>query len=220
VVALLTSSMESNLEGSHVDAAPATESAQERNVETSPQIPPGARKKDSQWVEGADESGLEKAEDEAADGDEALEGDSSDDDEYFRQHFKAASEARPVNAGEEAAGEGSYEDGEFDDSVPGAGAEPEDSRYPPDLILSDGRVISRKPRPVQEGDELDESKKDITMANAMKEEGNRNFSESKYDTAAACYTEALRFAPNSPEFQEHKAVFYANRAACYLHLVS
>lgn len=179
-------------------------------------LPSEAKAEDARWVEGAGDD----------EGDLDAEG---DEDEYFRQHFKAATEARPVGAGSgsgvEGGGEGEeYEEG-FEDAgaIAGAGAaaeSEEDSRYPPDLILGDGRIISRKPRPTQEEDELDESKKDITMANAMKEEGNRNFTEAKYDTAVACYTEALRFVPKSPDFLEHKAVFYANRAACYLQLVS
>lgn len=177
------------------------------------------RKHDAQWAQDADLSEADAQEEgpdlhASADDEEG-----SDDDEYFRRHFKAASEA--VSAEHAAAGGEGYddrgEDGEGDDGLAGR-PEEEDSRYPPDLILPDGRVISRKPRAGEDGADVDESKKNIAMAGAMKEEGNRNFADAKYDTAAACYSEALRFAPSSVEFEEHKAVFYANRAACYLHM--
>ena len=37
-----------------------------------------------------------------------------------------------------------------------------------------------------------------------------------YDSAAACYTEALRVAPAATSFDSVRSVLYANRAACRL----
>ena len=51
-----------------------------------------------------------------------------------------------------------------------------------------------------------------------KEEGNRHFAAAEYDTAAAAYTEALRFVPSDPGHAATRAVYWSNRAACALHL--
>jgi len=50
---------------------------------------------------------------------------------------------------------------------------------------------------------------------AVKEEGNKFFSESKYGEAAACYTKALSL---SSVAGNDKAVLLKNRAACFLKL--
>lgn len=56
------------------------------------------------------------------------------------------------------------------------------------------------------------------LATACKEEGNRHFAQKDYPTAIACYTEAIRNSPRSatPESDNQLAVYYANRAACYV----
>jgi hypothetical protein len=116
--------------------------------------------------------------------------------------------------GDAAAGAGHDDDADEEEGSAGGS----DQGYP-DLVLSDGRVLRRRVRPRTEADELEDGKKDAAMAGAMKEEGNRHFAAGTFDTAAACYTEALRYVPRDAEYCEHRAVYFGNRAACYLQLV-
>eukprot|EP01102_Stenamoeba_stenopodia_P003603 TRINITY_DN13789_c0_g1_i1.p1 TRINITY_DN13789_c0_g1~~TRINITY_DN13789_c0_g1_i1.p1 ORF type:complete len:253 (+),score=64.05 TRINITY_DN13789_c0_g1_i1:103-759(+) len=73
-------------------------------------------------------------------------------------------------------------------------------------VLTDATPIELSPEEIER--RLNEAKK-------LKDEGNTLFAERKYDEAIHCYTQALFVAPPS-----HKecAVFYANRAACYIYL--
>jgi len=50
----------------------------------------------------------------------------------------------------------------------------------------------------------------------MKEKGNKHFAVGEFEEAIKCYTDALNVAENDQE----KLIFYKNRAACYLKLVS
>lgn len=54
------------------------------------------------------------------------------------------------------------------------------------------------------------------LAQACKEEGNRHFGAGDYETAVACYTEALRHLPAGGELDAPRAILYANRAASHL----
>jgi tetratricopeptide (TPR) repeat protein len=65
-----------------------------------------------------------------------------------------------------------------------------------------------------DGASLPEERRDAALAAACKDEGNRHFAAGEYDTASACYTEAIRHCPRSHEHDERRAVFYCNRAAC------
>ena len=106
------------------------------------------------------------------------------------------------------------EGGGHEDVVEGDASSPVGPRY--DETLPDGGYVRRRRRSVMEGDELPPEKKDEGMAQACKEEGNRHFGAGDYDTAAACYTEAMRYAPSDVSYDAQRAVLYANRAACHL----
>jgi tetratricopeptide (TPR) repeat protein len=103
--------------------------------------------------------------------------------------------------GGEAASGGALDDGErgfeYDESLP------------------DGSSFRRRRRSVMEADELPAEKKDLEAALAFKSEGNRHFGLSDHDTAAACYTEALRHLPLDATSDSHRAICYANRGACH-----
>uniref|UniRef100_A0A7S0J1B8 Tetratricopeptide repeat protein 1 n=1 Tax=Calcidiscus leptoporus TaxID=127549 RepID=A0A7S0J1B8_9EUKA len=52
----------------------------------------------------------------------------------------------------------------------------------------------------------------LELARTAKEQGNLHFGKGEWDDAIECYSEAIEVAPaDSPE----RAVFFANRAACY-----
>ena len=87
-----------------------------------------------------------------------------------------------------------------------------------DLTYPDGRVIKRRKRSTDESEELDDEKRDADMANACKEECNRNFATKSFTTAVACYGEAIRYLPRGEEYDSQRAIFYANRAACHLQM--
>jgi tetratricopeptide (TPR) repeat protein len=76
----------------------------------------------------------------------------------------------------------------------------------------------RRRRSRDEADELADASKDADLATACKEEGNRHFGDGKWDTAAACYTEALRYVPRDAIFDKQRAVYFCNRAACHLNM--
>lgn len=94
----------------------------------------------------------------------------------------------------------------------------EESSQWPDLVLGDGRVVPRRKKSVDAGDDMPEEKRNVDLANACKEEGNRHFASGTFDTAAACYTEALRHIPRDSSHDTARAVYYCNRAACSLAL--
>jgi len=48
----------------------------------------------------------------------------------------------------------------------------------------------------------------------LKKEGNSHFVESRWEEAAKCYTKALLECP--PSFAATRAIFYSNRAACFI----
>lgn len=149
-------------------------------------------------------------------------GDSDDADDDDDGYYADGAEAAAVGG----AGAGPSADGGDEDEADESGAKDDAhgdgdaGRYMPDLVLPDGRILSRRPHPRSEADETADEKKDAAMAGAMKDEGNRHFTAGEHDTAAACYTEALRAVPRGPEFDEHRAVYYGNRAACHLAMVS
>lgn len=145
-----------------------------------------------------------------ADGDDHEDGDDDgdDDDGYYGDGGEDGDGAAAVGG----AGAGPA----ADDEAGGAAADEDAGRYLPDLVLADGRILSRRPHARTEADDSADEKKDAAMAGAMKDEGNRHFTTGEHETAAACYTEALRAVPRAPEFDEHRAVYYGNRAACHL----
>jgi tetratricopeptide (TPR) repeat protein len=53
-------------------------------------------------------------------------------------------------------------------------------------------------------------------ASALKEQGNQFFKVNQLRRAEECYSDALRAAPLTPDHDYSRAVFYGNRAACYL----
>jgi tetratricopeptide (TPR) repeat protein len=132
----------------------------------------------------------------------------------------ADSNTSPASAAENLSSQQTVEAGSF--TVTGDAEAPEEiAEGPqswPDLTFTDGRVISRRKRSIDETTELEAEKKNVDMATACKEEGNRNFSGGNYATAIACYTEALRFAPLDETFNAQRAIYYCNRAACHLQL--
>ena len=95
-------------------------------------------------------------------------------------------------------------------------ADASDARY--DESLPDGGTVRRRRLSHDVTDEVPNSDKDATLAAGYKEEGNRHFAAAEYDTAAAAYTEALRFVPSDPGHAATRAVYWSNRAACALHL--
>lgn len=87
-----------------------------------------------------------------------------------------------------------------------------------------------------------DSVRDIVTANACKADGNRYFThthrhsspsahphlacspcrlfaEGKYEDALAAYRQALRYAPDDMTVARQRAIFYSNRAACFIKLV-
>lgn len=140
-------------------------------------------------------------------------GDDGDDDDGY---YGDGGEAGDGSAAVGGAGAGPA----TDDEARGAAADEDAGRFLPDLVLPDGRILSRRPLARTEADDTADEKKDVAMAGAMKDEGNRHFTAGEHETAAACYTEALRAVPRAPEFDEHRAVYYGNRAACHLAMVS
>ncbi|RYG55092.1 hypothetical protein EON66_06110 [archaeon] len=117
-------------------------------------------------------------------------------------------EARAEEHAEDAAEEGALEE-------EGEGEEEVVNPFP-DVVYADGRVIRRTRRVPDEADELPDEKKDADMATAFKEEGNRNFGGANFDAAVGCYTEALKHLPRDTSYSTQRAIFYANRAACYI----
>ena len=87
-----------------------------------------------------------------------------------------------------------------------------------DESLPDGRTVRRRRRSRDESSELSDADKDVGLAMGYKEEGNRHFGGGEHDSAAACYTEALRSIPSGAAFDGSRGVFHSNRAACYLHM--
>lgn len=63
-------------------------------------------------------------------------------------------------------------------------------------------------------------KKDAKIASKLKGEGNAAFKQSEYGAAIDLYSDALEYAPLEEEYNYSRAVYYCNRAACYLALVS
>mmetsp|Transcript_10276 Transcript_10276/g.12833 ORF Transcript_10276/g.12833 Transcript_10276/m.12833 type:complete len:239 (-) Transcript_10276:1161-1877(-) len=61
-------------------------------------------------------------------------------------------------------------------------------------------------------------KKNAKAASALKAKGNDFFKEKNYLQAIECYSDALDFAPTEDEYNYSRAVYYCNRAACYLYL--
>lgn len=62
--------------------------------------------------------------------------------------------------------------------------------------------------------------RDADMAAASKEAGNRHYAAKRYAEAIACYTDAIRASPRTPDQDGARAIYYSNRAACYLSLES
>lgn len=92
----------------------------------------------------------------------------------------------------------------------------EDDPYgDPNGIRARRRKRLQQPHP-EDGDGQDESKRDAVLADACKEEGNRHYGSGAYDTAIACYTEAIRSCPRAQDFSDRRAVYHCNRSACYL----
>jgi tetratricopeptide (TPR) repeat protein len=85
-----------------------------------------------------------------------------------------------------------------------------------DESLPDGSSFRRRRLSVMESDELPDDKKDLEAAMAFKSEGNRHFGLGEFDTAIACYTEALRHLPRNDASDNQRAICYANRGACHL----
>ena len=55
-------------------------------------------------------------------------------------------------------------------------------------------------------------------ASSLKEQGNIWFKKGKIRKAEECYTQAIMTVPVGPEFDYSRAVYFGNRAACYLKL--
>jgi len=52
----------------------------------------------------------------------------------------------------------------------------------------------------------------------LKEQGNALFKSREFGEAVEVYSEALDFAPETDSFKSNKAVFFSNRAACFMHM--
>jgi hypothetical protein len=211
-----------------------------------PQLSTDAKLHDTAWVaaeEGADHESAGLGDGDAESEDDLYfdeDGAATDEEGEAGSYAHSAGPHRPRPAGSSAAhaslsshdvkggAESAYDDA-YGDAAAGAGHDGDADEVEgsaggseqgyPDLVLPDGRVLRRRVRPRTEADELEDGKKDAAMAGAMKEEGNRHFAAGTFDTAAACYTEALRYVPRDAEYCEHRAVYFGNRAACYLQLV-
>ncbi len=60
----------------------------------------------------------------------------------------------------------------------------------------------------------------LEKANKEKEAGNKLFVSGQHYEAKCHYKEAIRLALSLQGHETEKSVYYCNRAACYLHLVS
>lgn len=58
---------------------------------------------------------------------------------------------------------------------------------------------------------------DVVKAQAAKASGNQLYQEGKYEQAVDCYCDALDYS--AEDDHKNRAVFYNNRAACYMMLV-
>ena len=58
--------------------------------------------------------------------------------------------------------------------------------------------------------------KDIKQASALKAKGNEYYKQKFFDTAIKYYTRAISYCPLTKEHSYSRAVFYSNRAACYM----
>jgi len=68
-----------------------------------------------------------------------------------------------------------------------------------------------------EGPEQPIPLKDPVKAQEEKESGNKYFAEKEFEKAIQCYSNAISLCPDGDDFNEKKAVYYGNRAACLLH---
>ena len=60
--------------------------------------------------------------------------------------------------------------------------------------------------------------RDARAASAAKARGNELFAARRLEEALDAYSEALELAPRTPDHEYSRAVFYANRAACFAEL--
>ena len=58
--------------------------------------------------------------------------------------------------------------------------------------------------------------KDIKQAAALKAKGNEYYKQKFFDTAIKYYSRAIAYCPLSSDHSYSRAVFYSNRAACYM----
>mmetsp|Transcript_4489 Transcript_4489/g.5202 ORF Transcript_4489/g.5202 Transcript_4489/m.5202 type:complete len:228 (-) Transcript_4489:34-717(-) len=61
-------------------------------------------------------------------------------------------------------------------------------------------------------------KRNAKKASSLKAKGNECFKEKNYLEAIEYYSDALDYAPEEDSFNYSKAVYYSNRAACFLYL--
>ena len=70
----------------------------------------------------------------------------------------------------------------------------------------------------EEEEEIKEEEKSIEKANGYKEEGNSHFKGGDWENAANFYSLSISFCPSSDQFNDQRAIFFANRAAALLNL--